>query len=78
LQYPGTVRLRPDDGLADNQCPSRNGASHPISALGSKIKSSKYQQYVSGLNSLSALNSGEIHHFWTDTTYIFTLRKTVA
>jgi hypothetical protein len=49
------------------QCPSRNGASHPISALGIKFKSSKYKQYVSGLNSLPALNSGKIHHFWTDT-----------
>jgi hypothetical protein len=34
-----------------------------ISALGSKFKSSKYKPYVSGLNSLPVLNSGEIHHF---------------
>jgi hypothetical protein len=33
-------------------------------ALGSKSKSSKYKIYVSGLNSLLALNSGEIHHFF--------------
>jgi hypothetical protein len=35
--------------------------------LGRKFKSSKYYQYFSGLNSLPALNSNEIHHFWTDT-----------
>jgi hypothetical protein len=52
--------------MAD-ECPSRNGTSHPISALGSEFKSSKYEPYVSGLNSLPALNSGEIHHFWMDT-----------
>jgi protein-tyrosine kinase len=35
--------------------------------LGSKFKSSKYSLYVSGLNSLPALNSDEIHHFWMGT-----------
>jgi hypothetical protein len=37
--------------------------------LGSEFKSSKYYQYVSGLNVLPALNSSEMHHFWTDTCY---------
>jgi hypothetical protein len=36
--------------------------------LGIKFKPLKYQQYSSVLNSLPALNSVEIHHFWTDTT----------
>jgi hypothetical protein len=50
-------------------CPSRNGASRPISALAIEFKSSKYNQYSSGLNPMHALNSNEIHHFWMDTIY---------
>jgi hypothetical protein len=44
---------------------ARNGASFSISALANRFKLSKYDQYSSGSNLLTALNSGKIHHFWT-------------
>jgi hypothetical protein len=30
----------------------------------------KYYQYSSGLNLPPAFNSGEIYHFWMDTSYV--------
>jgi hypothetical protein len=54
-----------------NSCPSRNGAFHPISALGIKFEPSKYLIYSSGSTLLPALNAGEIHHFRMDTNSIF-------